>query len=362
MGAFIRNKTVLFFTAVVVTVATVYGAITLAGFDSSSLLMRSFYALRPARLISQEIAITGVDDKSLIELQGSFKDPLADTIIAQAVERLLEHSPRAIFVDLGLFSKGFSPPLHDKVYYFSEQVTPVTSHHPIQHDATPLSLLLYGAKDSIVLLAPRGGPSSLSVFASTLKLDSTESQPAPVDFYFNVYNPSGVLPYTALHEILKTPQSELQADFNNKIVFLGLKSIALRRGQVLGSWQYFVPSLGRYMFPIDIHATALGNLLDRSWIREIPLAGSIFTVLVLAVLATLIATKFALKIAIPALVAQCGVTLFVAYIGFANYFLWSSLLPIMITIPILAILLKIFIQLPVDSKEGDRLQETYALE
>lgn len=147
--------------------------------------------------------------------------------------------------------------------------------------------------------------------------------------YLNHYGKAGsgvitTIPfYQALMSTILTPTL-----FNNKIVLVGYsESIEPEKSQ--GLYTVFSDTNAETISPIEIAATAIGNLLDRSWIRPLPLYNQVILILGWGLLLAIICKFLPYKKAMSTVIFFALFYLGIAYYLFTVKYLW---LPVVIPI------------------------------
>jgi|GEM_PF-5084995 len=330
------------------------------GFNCSLWLMERFYQIRGVNPPANNVVLVSIDDKSFLRLGLSRKKPVPIETVRQAIDQIASYSPGAIFVDHDLLSKESTRSLIDS---YGTLLTPYKEEIVNYPELTAVdagdstTFTLYRSGDFVFWLAPRGQPSSLNAAAKALNLELA-TQKKSTGQYINFYGPAGTLPSISLHKLLQA-DSEFAPDLKDKLVFLGVQSHTLLRGQVDSSL-HRVPVAKSRMFSVEVHATSVANLIDRAWIRDMSISVSLGIIFCLALITTLIllASKFA---SLNIFVLGC-LTVSACYFSFSYFLFWNRYFPVMVLIPVLGLILRGLLDTPVVSRELDRLKEMFALE
>lgn len=125
--------------------------------------------------------------------------------------------------------------------------------------------------------------------------------------------------------------------FRNKIVMVGYsETIEPEKNQ--GLYTVFSNSSGENISPIEIAATAVANLVDKSWIRPLALKYQFVLVLGWGLLLIASCRLFSYKISLSLMAVFSAAYLSLAYYEFSTYYLWIPLcIPILIQTPVVLI-------------------------
>jgi hypothetical protein len=145
-------------------------------------------------------------------------------------------------------------------------------------------------------------------------------EPGDLD-YINFYGPHLTIPRISIYDFIKGDKEKAKALIKDKIVLFGVQSLALDKGP-WRSERFFTPVSARPMFGVEIHANVVGNLMDGSFLRRLPLQYEQF------ILSFLISLLIAIPLYHPnwkslLIIGGVGVgALIASYVGFARYNFW----------------------------------------
>jgi adenylate cyclase len=91
--------------------------------------------------------------------------------------------------------------------------------------------------------------------------------------FINFYGPAGTVSAIPFYTILEKEPKELESAIKDKIVFIG--PYLTTHSRSLSKDSFTTPFYGRNTFGVEVHATATGNLLEKSWIHRYPLQNEI---------------------------------------------------------------------------------------
>jgi len=125
--------------------------------------------------------------------------------------------------------------------------------------------------------------------------------------------------------------------FRDKIVLVGYsETIEPEKNQ--GLYTVFSNSSGGNISPIEIAATAVANLIDKSWIKPLVLKYQFLLVLGWGLLLIASCRLFSYKISLSLMAVFSSAYLSLAYYEFSTYYLWMPLcIPLMIQTPVVLI-------------------------
>ena len=159
---------------------------------------------------------------------------------------------------------------------------------------------------------------------------------APDSLYLNHYGNSETIITIPFYQAML--MDILSPDlFRNKIVLVGYsETIEPEKNQ--GLYTVFSNSNGENVSPIEIAATAVANLVDKSWIVPLAMKFQVFLVLGWGLLIASCCRVLSYKWSVTIISLLSLAYLAVAYFEFANYYLWLPLfIPIMLQSPLVLI-------------------------
>jgi adenylate cyclase len=163
---------------------------------------------------------------------------------------------------------------------------------------------------------------------------------APDSLYLNHYGNTETITTIPFYQAML--MDILNPDlFRNKIVLVGYsETIEPEKNQ--GLYTVFSNSNGENVSPIEIAATAVANLVDKSWIVPLAIKYQVFLVLGWGLLIASCCRLFSYKLSVTVIGVLSLIYLAVAYFEFASYYIW---LPLFIPIILQSSLVLIFASL-----------------
>jgi|GEM_PF-3808601 len=307
----------------------------LAGFSLSAWALGQMYEVRGHRAVPDELILVLLTDHCIKELELSRRTPVPVEIFENTAEKILQEGGSPIFFDPSFFPvessrNDFLKTFKDKPVFFLADMS--------GSESSPLQTLIQAIK----------------------KAPSKEIYPPQGNAFINFYGPPATVPAIPLSAVIGQTDGSLSEIFKNKIIFFGLASLSYQSGQ-RDSNQLVVPSSNERMFEVEFQATLLGNLLDKSWIRELPLTFAIGAVVATAILVIVIALNFSFNITAIVLLSLCFLILFGGYFLFTRLFLWTAFLPLLIIIPLFTLFLKRVWKLPKKTREYSELKDRFSI-
>jgi len=111
-------------------------------------------------------------------------------------------------------------------------------------------------------------------------------------------------------------QSKIHAELRDKIVFVGFQG-TIESLHTINLDQFEISASHNPMYGVEIHATVIGNLLEKSWIRRFNLtytAGVIFLISALL---------FIVLVAVPPLTGYLLILILMLVLSVTNYLMFS---------------------------------------
>ncbi len=175
-------------------------------------------------------------------------------------------------------------------------------------------------------------PEKKRLLESWLKLSTSND-----NLFINHYGKAGTITtipfYQALVSDILNP-----AMFNNKIVLIGY-SEDIQPEKSRGFYTVFSETSAETISPIEIAATAVANLIDKSWLQPLSLWHQFLLILGWSFLLSLVCRLLPFKYAVTAVIAVAAIYSAIAYYLFVeNYFWLPVLFPIFVLTPIFLIL------------------------
>jgi CHASE2 domain-containing sensor protein len=191
-----------------------------------------------------------------------------------------------------------------------------------------LPMTLHGAHGEIIYLGnPRADEATLlsrvPISRALTELGGYSLATPGLRDLINFYGAAGAVPRVSLYKLATTPSPEVLNALTDKVVLMGHQSKFFGRG-TLSKDEFLTPASSDGTFGVEIHATTVGNLLDRSWLRRADLGVE------LLVLGILVFSMCAYSLRSPSslLVGSLwGVVLLLhvaAYLSFSRLYFWMS--------------------------------------
>jgi adenylate cyclase len=292
------------FIEVSIGAAIAFGSVFLGGTRDWQQLdhwvLKHFFQLRGPMPAPEGVVIVAIDDESYKDLDASTNFPLPRKYIAEALEAIEAASPKAIILDSKIpsqpnmepeaddrieaalragptsiwtgempgekselnFEKNLSPTVLGSAERFrkaAKMELPMT----IAGNGEMLLYVSYGT-DPNATLYERAPIAKALVELAHLNIE----KPGPFDL-INFYGPKGTIHRIALHSLIRPENDAVNEQLRDKIVLMGYQSIAYGRG-AMNKDEFTVPVSSFPMYGVEIHANIIGNLIDRSWLKQPP--------------------------------------------------------------------------------------------
>ena len=333
------------------------------------LALKALYALRGHLPAPSEVVMVAIDDQTYASLTASTNYHLPRRFIAEALLKLHELAPTAIILDTKFpKEKRDDPegsqklidaistaraPIWEGLETFAFIDDLVTDPQILNASPLQFSASMAGEEGSVIYLGnplgnsgvalasppvknvvgPNTSPEILAALYETLPWSKPLIVGAakaisvpPKDALINFYGPTNTIQRLSLGALLSTPKTreeaeKLKALINKKIVIIGYQSRQLARG-VIGKDEFPVPVSSSGLFPLEIHATIIANLLDASWIAPLPKWVQCAAIVVVSILTTWVALwlttlkAVAIILFIPIALSALATVLFTHYATF----------------------------------------------
>lgn len=328
-----KAKAFPFFVALLVGMLLLCGGTIWIGLHPSDWLMRQMYEVRGERAVPEEILLLLITDESIQKLGLSRRAPIPYELVQQGINSVLKGGAKALFLDRNIFSAA----------------------------ADEKRVLDTFSGKRVYLLADELGASIGTFIAAMTSDESGALSPPHGAVSPNVYGPAQAVPRVALWKILSETEGDAPQQLQGKVVFFGLASLSYLQGQ-RESDRIGVPYAPEQMFEVEFQATVYGNLLDTSWIRELPFTYVFLILIALGVGATVVVLLNSFQVALIILLGMSSLVLLALYFSFAWFFLWTPYAAAAVVLPLLALLLKGMKELPETLKTHADLKDTFSLD
>jgi CHASE2 domain-containing sensor protein len=311
-------------------------------------LLQTFYTLRGPRTPPSDVVLVGIDDETYRVLELSAKYPVPRKYIAEALETISRGNPRVVILDARLpKEEGIDDAADARIEEAIRNApTSIWSGELPGSDgktmvlpsaerfraaaALELPMLVYAtplkSTEMISLTNLKARDHSLAervpISRALTQLGGFELDNPGAEALTNFYGPAGGIPSISLSRFLSSVKNSEIPNIQGKVVIIGLQSKLFARG-TMAKDEYIVPSAPLGMFGVEMHASVISNLLDRSWLR-LP---DYTTATIVVGLLVFLFTAYAMRSPKPLLLigVWCGVgcLLFAHYISFSRFFFWS---------------------------------------
>lgn len=257
---------------------------------STAALLRTLFLIRGEIAAPKDIVIVALDDRSYQELEQSTRLPFPRKYWAEAITAVQATKPAAVIIDAVIQKENYDEAgnialesalslgptammkaeIENPAYRESQRSSANNLNYvsdPRFSSAVDLEIpMLFMSRHGIVYSISLNGEN----VGQRLPLSKALELAGVTDFgtpgkrdFINFYGPPGTFTRISLYELLKPNQY----DFKDKIVFLGM--LSMKKSDVPGSYDVFSTSgaFSNLYFGVEIHATILCNLLDKSYIR-----------------------------------------------------------------------------------------------
>lgn len=145
--------------------------------------------------------------------------------------------------------------------------------------------------------------------------------------YLNYYGGVGAITTIPLYRVLEVDALPAET-FRNKIVLIGYSTdIELDKNQ--GFYTVFSENSEANTSPVEIAATAVANLIDRSWIKPLPIYYQFLLLMIWGSVLSGVFRVYSYKVAISLIACLSVSYLAMAYVVFVNHWVWIPLFTIM---------------------------------
>ncbi len=237
--------------------------------------LQQFFNYRGPRKVVAPVVILAVDDESYAELKASPRWRFPVHNITAALQRLVASGPRLVLIDRALYAQSADD---QSLLAFREILATVPS---FEWDSTSSAVTsMHGVVTKLSFPEQSVSPfvAPLQEFAGLSFL--TNSAAPSSNALINFYGEKGTVERVSLHSAIASSAEDSARLFHDKIIVFGFHGVVRQRGQILRDELAVPIGLGDTMFPVELNATIVANLLERSWIERMSLRAELFTVLV----------------------------------------------------------------------------------
>jgi adenylate cyclase len=316
----------------------------------------------------KEAIMVMVDDESRKHYGLPAGAPIPRKLQAQVLDRLTQVGAKVVFYDLIFDSPGADPAadelfadamrkngnvvlsgLYENPDRDAAKVTIVTPPARIFQDAAKAwglaAPLLLDPDDSVRRIGVPTGEEELAHLKAAELVGARV--PKGVERWLNYYGPAYSIPWCSFSEVLVQPE-EL---FRNKIVCIGGKPSAVGRrfgedefgfpysrlGSIGDTWflQKGDERRGDYVIGLEIHTTALLNLVRNDWLRPMDAWKQYLLVCATGILATAIVFSFrAIRSALVLVLLAAVIAIASAALKTYGHVWWNWMVPVAVQIPL----------------------------
>jgi len=338
MATTLRNLYQRFRLHILVLLAAGFGSAAVwiyqVGFHTDRWMLRQFFLVRGPVDTPQSIVIVAVDDASLDESSYT----LPRSVLAQGLESIANANPKLLLIDMTFYGDSSKGDTSQKIARVLSSVPSVIGKTSVL-DKLPSGppeldpLLTQSAKFVLPMYvtATDGRVQFMSInladsstFYNRIPLakslpeelfDHSLKPPGEYDL-INFYGGPGTIHTVALSDIINHDSLSLEEIFGNKIVFVGFK-MTMETPHTVNLDQFEISASHDPMYGVEIHATIIGNLLERSWIHYFDFT---YTVGVIFLISALL---FIVLVAVPPLTGYLLILILMLVLSVVNYLLFS---------------------------------------
>ncbi len=334
--------------------------------------MHLFFSIRGVKTAPANVVVIQLDDESKKELGIRISDAIPRAFYVEAIAKLIPQRPKAIILDIFFESAGpdekadkdlseilARTPSVIAARFFSEIESKVPRNKENIRQNNRGGIFPLFAR-SAKWLIPMRLPMTSNIVENISHRDVVDSEKVPLVWplrdlvepeiehpgkydlinYYGDPIPIAGIPFSSLFS-KKNPMPE--NIFTDKIVMFGW---ANRRNNGITQNRndtFLTPASGNLMYGVEIHATIVANLLDRSWIRRWEPWKEGFLLFGLSLCIAFAAVSVSLRQGVLLLIASCGFGLIFSYIAFAHFlFFFPAMTLFGITMPVFTLLLASF--------------------
>ena len=252
-----------------------------------------WFMIQGRREAPKDVLIVAIDEKSHEQFGASTLEPWPRELTARLLERLANFKPRAVVIDFW-YNQNLDPQVDARL---ANALTQVPSYiAAVKKDTQRVSIdgeLINQSE----LLAPakRFKENAQGIFIANIAKSDVVRHFLPhnyhseTDFmplseiafgkpgenlelptnrdFINFYGPPGSIVTIPFYELLNSPDKVFSRAVTDKYIFIGQRLFMAYKAQQMDT---FMTPFQKATAGVEIHATVLGNLLDKSWIRRFP--------------------------------------------------------------------------------------------
>jgi adenylate cyclase len=316
-----------------------------------------WFRLRGAIPTPEDVVILSIDENTYRELSLSTLAPLPRGLVAELLEKLAHAGASLAIVDLFFRDPGNDLDANKRLasalgmmptfigaFQFDEVSQDRSASRVIE--VSPIEQFAKQA-EQVVLMNIRGvdivrffrlprhrRDKNLALAAAYAARPPVKEAPGELDL-IRFYGPAGSMPRVSAYQVLRGDDSFNAAQFSGKTVLIG-NALEAKTGFAAKD-SFLTPAGPVVMSGVEIHATVVGNIMERSWIRRMDVVGELVGISL--VLSGVIVTLAIVSPFHGALVTAFVVTLWgcVAYAGFLSGVLIPGVLASAVFLPIAAV-------------------------
>jgi|GEM_PF-1971271 len=308
------------------------------GLQTDRWMLRQFFQLRGPLAPPDNIAIVAIDDASL-DQQTLI---LSRTVLAEGLERIANAKPKLLLIDAAFHGESSKNETNQKIARALSSVPSVISKtSPLDRvwedrpsDRPPVDQLMWESAQFVLpmevsatygrvqfISVNKMGPPTLysrvplAESLPTELFDHSLAPPGKFDL-INFYGEPVTFPTIALSDILNKDSHDLKMKLSDKIILIGFQ--ATRDSiHTVNLDQFEISASPKPMYGVEIHATIIGNLLEKAWIDHIDPSYTAGGVLLISVLLLIV------LVSTPALTGYLLILMFMLVLSIVNYLMFS---------------------------------------
>jgi|GEM_PF-4716075 len=335
-----------------------------AGKTLDTWLLSEFFQMRGVLKVTAPVVIIAIDDESYAELKASPRWPFPKRHIAGALEQIKVTQPKLVILDNSTFSQlGESTPEQS----MAEQVKIdlLLTQLPVLQ---PDTLLPVSNDDAVLTRFYKRGSdlnSLVSALRENLSLEISPEHPAPsANALINYYGPKGSVNRVSLSSVLKNSTEQNRELFFEKLVLIGFQGVVRQRGQIAKEEKSIPFGTGASAFEVEIAASLIANLLERSWIERATLRAEFFFVLGGSLLCAAVGIALVPTRSVPVLITLLTLLTWIAFSRFADITnpFWISGIPILMTVALSSVLVRSIFHAITVRRATEKLKKAYRVD
>lgn len=328
-------------TAAILACVVAVASLSAPGRFADLVNLDALFSVRGPLPPSSDVVVVAIDEPSYVNLNIPMATAWPRNLHVQLIDRLLNTGAKRVVFDI-LFVNASDNPVADKAFAqaLSRMPTVLGASIGLSQQATlngsflleqvirPAPIFEERASGLGIVGLPQDGgrisrfltersalfPEGRSLAEVAVSLEGGIATPGPRDL-INYYGPAPTIRRFSYHDVIAPEQRIPSEAFKDKIVFVGL-TLQSRTGP--SQREAFTTPYDAGMFGTEIHATAASNIINKDWIRRLPVMSDWLVVAALALIATLLVAScsglagIAVPLAFLAIMAICQFYLFTA--------------------------------------------------